>query len=513
MKSSEQTEVQSPNRETVGTFIWRADVPPRENCEALAKLLAMSPDLYRPIGKEGLLVLTRTLEVEEITTPKQFWPVALDRVNVVVVNAKGDPTGNCIPSQHQEAILHSELSLKHFLPVDDIVCRPIYLADFQLVERGYNQSDDGRNYLYIGPEPKVSRDTTFISPFLDAMDFATEADRTNAVAAALTVVLRNHWLGAKPIILVTATKSHGGKDTVVSFATGVEKSVAISYQSKDWALERSFVGAVKWTDEVGVVVVENARISARHDQIASAFLERFATDPRPFLFSTGTGKATRRDNDIVIAISTNYGLVSEDLMNRALPIHLQPVGNVFDRTSPIGNPRFEYLPEHREDIAAELRGMIERWREEGMPLDGNAKHSASVWAKTIGGILEVNGFGAFLGNYGTRRTMDDPVRDGLGILGAARPDQWLRPGEWATVASQLGVAKKILPPGDQDSHAAKERGIGKVMSAHQDETFMLETEGERFKLHLAKSRKRLDGEPAKVRYRFTVLEREPLPED
>ena len=32
-------------------------------------------------------------------------------------------------------------------------------------------------------------------------------------------------------------------------------------------------------------------------------------------------------NDLVVAISTNFGTVSEDLLNRALPVHLNPVGN------------------------------------------------------------------------------------------------------------------------------------------------------------------------------------------
>ena len=35
-------------------------------------------------------------------------------------------------------------------------------------------------------------------------------NRTNAVAAALTTLLRHHWLGEKPLYQITATKSHAG---------------------------------------------------------------------------------------------------------------------------------------------------------------------------------------------------------------------------------------------------------------------------------------------------------------
>ena len=62
--------------------------------------------------------------------------------------------------------------------------------------------------------------------------------------------------------------------------------------------------------------------------------------------------------------------------------------------------------------------MIERWKAAGQPLDVDVRHPFSVWAKRIGGILRVNGFRDFLGNYGVRKTVDDPLRKGLGILGA-----------------------------------------------------------------------------------------------
>ena len=75
-------------------------------------------------------------------------------------------------------------------------------------------------------------------------------------------------------------------------------------------------------------------------------------------------------NDIVVAISTNYGHVSEDIMNRSLPIHLDPVGDISARKSAIGNPRLEFLPKNKEKIDAEFHGMIARWVKKAKPLDG-----------------------------------------------------------------------------------------------------------------------------------------------
>jgi hypothetical protein len=339
------------------------------------------------------------------------------------------------------------------------------------------------------------------------MDIASESDRTNTVAAALTVLLRDHWLGGKPVLLVTATKSHAGKDTVIAFASGLARQCSISYQATNWALERSFVGALNHEPDAAVLVIENARLDKRDRHIASAFVERFATDPEPFLFSTGTGPATRRRNDIVLAISTNFGTVSEDLLNRSLPIHLEPVGSVTDRNSSIGNPKLEFLPQYRDQIAGELRGMVERWKTTGMPLDHGVRHPFTTWAKTIGGILKVNGFEGFLANYSTRRVADDPLRQGLSLLGAEAPrNEWQRPEFWARLVAKLGLIKQIIPAGDQECGEARKRGIGVVLTAHRDEVFEIETETEHLRLTLEKKRGRFGEPEVHVRYRFVVTQ-------
>ena len=165
----------------------------------------------------------------------------------------------------------------------------MYLADFALTVPGYNDGGPGYRIVYTGGKPAVSDSMETINAFLSVMAWESDADRTNAVAAAVTVLLRNHWPGGKPIILVTAPKSHAGKDTVLAFVSGISGSVSISYQATNWALERSLVGAIKTNPGTGMVVVENARLDRGDRYISSAILERFATDPAPMLFSTGTG--------------------------------------------------------------------------------------------------------------------------------------------------------------------------------------------------------------------------------
>ena len=497
-------------------FVWNEDHAGVENYVALGSRLATSGDLYRNTAYAGGLLLaseSTNVPLRAILDGRSLAAVIVDRIRVKVVNGEKSK-GTRIPSSDLGTMLAAEVFLQKFKAIDEVTRVPLYLPDFTLTKPGYNDGGRGNRIYYAGKEPRVEREPKAILQFLDVMDFASPADRTNAVGAALTVMLHNHFSGARPLIAVTATKSQAGKDTIILFAAGSNRLTSVSYQATDWAFERAIVGTTNHSPDTVVLNVENARLGSKQKYIASGFLERFLTDPEPTMFSTGTGGPVRRKNNLVVAISTNFGMLSTDLLNRSLPIHLDPVGNVADRESPIGNPKLEFLPAHRFQIEAELRGMVQRWLEADKPSNKDVHHSFDEWAKVIGGILLVNGFQDFLANYEIRRTSHDPLRFGLGVIGAKNPDQWRRPSEWANDAVELGVMKSVIPEADQGSEKGRERGMGEVLSTHRNETFHAETESETLTLRLKKARRRFDaGEEPSTRYCFEVLEREPLPED
>jgi hypothetical protein len=493
---------------------WDEDDPAHKNYRLLGEVLAKAGDLFRRSGHGGgLLHAYEDGSHENIRSAADLAPVMVDRV-ALNIYLDGKPKGSKLSAAHMNAMLRAESFLDQFQTVDQVTSVARYLPDYSITNPGFNDGGTGHRVLFAGTQPHILQSLDHVEAFLDVMAFDGEADRTNAVAAALTIQMRHHWPGGKPIVLTTANKSHAGKDTVILFASGQTKQSSISYQATNWALERSFVGALNQIPDVGVVVIENARLDRKDRCLASAFIERFSTDPEPFLFSTGTGPGVRRRNDVVLAISTNYGSVSEDILNRSLPIHLNPVGSVADRRSPIGNPKLEFLPQYRAQIAGELHGMIARWKQAGSPLETEIRHPFSEWAKIIGGILKVSGFQDFLGNYGSRRVSDDPLRKGIGLLGAAlHTEGWLRTTDWARTAVKLGVVKSVIPPGDQDSTEGRKRGIGVVFSAHRDELFIVETETEALALRLERRRGRFGESEPHVRYRFVVVQKEQLTED
>jgi hypothetical protein len=497
---------------------WVVEAGAQRNYRRLGKHLARrNPSLFRNSSEgHGLIHVSGNGTCRLITKASQLAPIIVDTLTMRVMK-EGKVVSELPTAAHLNAMLYTEAFLRQFRPVDRVAKTPLYLDDFSIVRPGYHDGGEGKRLLYVGPEPRIAEPGETVNRFLDVMDFASNADRTNTVAAALTVLLRQHWPGEKPVVLVSATKSHSGKGTVTELIRGAVAKADVLYESIDWPMQSQLQRQVRHDPEIGMICLDNVRLDsaggrARH--IRSGFLESFVTSPEVTLASPGAGDPARLKNWFVVTVNTNDGSLSPDLMNRALSIHLAPKGDVQDRRTPVGNPKLEFLPQNRERIEAELRGMIERWKESGFPPDEAVRHPMTPWARTIGGILKVNGFSDFLGNYHTRKAADDPLREALGILATAMPGKPLRPIEWARVALEQGLAKTLFLTHERDTEKGRERAIGVLLSRHLEETFEARTEAKRLRLRLDGGFRRwLKGRNPQTRYVFKVVEEQSLPWD
>jgi len=185
---------------------WNEDSHAAENYAALGTRLAATGNVYRnaAYGNGLLLVLPGGRHVS-IAKGLDLLPIIVDRLRVRVMK-DGKVKGSTIPAAHLSAMLKSEKFLDQFTTVDLVIKTPMYLPDFTLTRTGYNDGGPGHRIVYTGGEPVIGNSLDAINAFLGVMDFETAADRTNAVAAALTVTLRNHWRGGKPIIVATAMR-------------------------------------------------------------------------------------------------------------------------------------------------------------------------------------------------------------------------------------------------------------------------------------------------------------------
>lgn len=496
-------------------FTWNVNEGARKNYTRLGQRLAAVGDLYRDEATgHGLVLVRPDGTATHIGKGSQLAPLIVDRVSMRVVK-EGKVVSELPTAAHLNAMLHAKAFLDQFRPVNEVTRTFFYAEGFTPLQPGYNDFGPGNRILFLGETPPAIRSTDTIRRFLRAMPFASEADATNTVAAALTVLFRRQWLGEKPLVQVTSTRSHSGKGTVTEFLRGVVPKADILYESQDWPMQSQFQRQVRLDADIGLVVFDNVRLDSaggRGTMIRSAFLESFVTSAEVTLASPGAGEALRVENKYVVTLNTNDGALSPDLMNRSLPIHLAPVGDVQDRPSDIGNPKLEFLPQNRERIEAELNGMIQRWIEAGSPLDTDVRYPMIVWARTVGGILKVNGFEGFLANYGSRKSHDDPIREAISILGAAKPGKALRPMAWANLAVEQGLAKFLFSANERDTPKGRERAIGRILTKNLEVVFEAQDETKRYRLKLEGGFRRwVEGGNPHTRYRFLVLSGEDRP--
>lgn len=278
-------------------FTWRVERGARRNYARCGKRLSeANPSLYRnQSGGHGLILVLADGRHRVISRGSDLAPVLADSLVVRVVKQE-KVVSDHIPASHLAAMLRSEVFLSHFRPVDQVTARPRFLADFSTARPGYNDGGPGNRILYLGPEAQAADSCETIQRFLGVMDFATEADRTNTVAAALTVLLRHHWPGGKPLVLVTATKSHSGKSTVTEFVRGSAAKADILYESADWPMQSQFQRQAALDADLGLVCFDNVRLDSaggRGRFIRSAFVESFVTTPEIILASPGAGDPLR----------------------------------------------------------------------------------------------------------------------------------------------------------------------------------------------------------------------------
>jgi hypothetical protein len=253
--------------------------------------------------------------------------------------------------------------------------------------------------------------------------------------------------------------------------------------------------------------------------IRTGFLEAFITNAEIVLSSaTSRSKPIRTANRFVVLLNTNEGSLSIDLLNRSLPIRLNPTGDLTERIAHVkrrlgGDVKLEWLPAHQAQIEAELWGMIDRWVKAGKPFDTSVRHPMGPWAATVGGILKVNGFSDFLSNYSATRAAADPMREALGILAFHAGNAPKRAGDLARLAIDQGLAKTLMAGADAGNLAACERRIGLTLRPFVGETFTACTAIEKITYCLKKESKRWNDQHPHYRHTFEEISREAISEE
>jgi hypothetical protein len=483
-------------------FTWNEDQPPGPQTHKLCKLLAGSGELYRSAEGE-LLWLLPGRKPQKIKSSVELEGFIRYKFKIQVIKP-GSRNSFVISPSHLTVLLKTR-TLQEMLPVVDFVTEvPTYNSSWQMTRPGYNDGPEGERFYYTGEAVQPKPEPTHIREFLGAMSFKDKsADATNLAGLALTVLLRHMFPGAKPFAVVTANRSHAGKDTALDFAAGRTLRREISYSPADWPMQNEAVSALS-DPAVGFLTIGNIRSGSR--VIESSFIERLVTDPKPLLQSSRRGGDGFERLSFIVGSSANQGRFSTDLMNRSLPIRQELIGSLEDRPAPLGDLRHNYLPQHRLEIEAELCGMVETWKSKGCPIDESVRHPMKAWAQTIGGILKANGFERFLSNWGYERSAQDRVSESLGILAQAmqKPKpKWYRISEIAKAAVDEHVISDLIGSKHGNNAKAMERELGVLLSGLRDESLHFQSEEEGILTYrIRRSRLRVNGQKPATVYQF-----------
>jgi len=480
-----------------------------------AKLARLLPDLFR--HADGGLVVVEDNRPRRIMSAQELAPLLIDTIRVNITK-DGKYQGERISTTNLNDMLRSRHFLDNFARIRVTTTTPLVQSDYTPTQPGYNPKD---GVLYIGPTVITSNDTPTINTFLDVYEWESEADRTNAVAAALMVLFRLHFPGGKPLLLVSANKSHTGKTTLMEFIRGRTAKADLTYSDKDWPMQNELHEKLLQQDDIGAIDMDNVRTdsSGRGKIIRSGFFESLITNPELALHSSKSREVIRRANNLVVMLNTNEGNLSIDLLNRCLPIRINATGDLTERIARVKeklgglNLKLEWLPRNLDQIQAELWGMIDRWEKVGKPLDKEVKHSMGPCLQIIGGIVKHAGFKAFLANYSTTRSAADPISANLGSLAFFAGGGFKRTGELAQIAVSHGLAKNLLPGADLANEAARLQAMGVLLSSHDKETFTARDATHTITYRLQKQQGRFGQEFPHNRYRFEEIKREEIKDD
>lgn len=481
---------------------WNLDRPQAENLLKLGKALASRYKIYRMANDPGkLVILDEDGSFRYIQKPDDLYTLIMDTFDLRVIE-QGNVKNKKLSAELKTAFT-SKFFLNCFFEADRISNRAMYDTKFELCQSGYNMGVSPDRTLHLGSESKIRTNMVYTNMFLDQMNFLNDSDRANTLAAKLTVLLRNHWPGAKPCILVSANKSHSGKDTVMDFIVGRTDRFNLTYSNHDWTIEMKILKRLKSSNGMtGFIGIDNVRTSKNLD-ISSAFLEGMITSETVHITNpTGKSDCMKFRNELVVGFTVNNGQFSPDLLNRGLPIQLFCSEDVHERTSTIGNPRNEFLPKYQLELESELLGMVEKWKAEGAPLDEDIKHSFDQWAKTVGGILKVNGVKGFMKNRKTLNNSLNPEKEAIGALGSFIINQLkhdnkrhYNAGQLVEIIQQAGLTNDFFKKENIGSELAASRRLGKFLTNHVGEKFIHKDDEFEAEFYLKKTdyRIRIDG--------------------
>jgi len=256
--------------------------------------------------------------------------------------------------------------------------------------------------------PETQKDA--LSVLLDILadvPFAEDADLENALAIPLTMIMRPSFPAGEmvPLAAINAASPGTGKSALakillIPMLGGLPAASALSDDKEE--LRKSVFTTLLEAKNYALFDNLDPKKPLDSGQLASLISEPVHTGRILGGNSSGTFK-----NLMTCMYTGNNVEASSELVDRGFLVQLEsPAERSADRDFK-HKEIFQYVLDKRAEVLGAFVYLVQNWIEEGCP-QSKHRHRMQYWARTIGGIMEVNNFGkSFLENMMKFRRQSD----------------------------------------------------------------------------------------------------------
>jgi len=245
----------------------------------------------------------------------------------------------------------------------------------------------------------INNAITLIKEMLAQFPFDTDADFCNAVALALTPLVRPIIEGPIPMAVITAPQVGTGKsllgEIVSLIATGHSPEL-MQYTTQEDEIRKKITAALMQSAQI--IMFDNIAVPLMSSTLASALTSIEWGDR-----ILGQSKNVRLPQRATWIANGNNLRIGEELVRRSYRITLNAKMSAPYLRNNFFHPNLPgWVLEKRGQLLAAGFNLIRAWFSSGKPrFHGASFGNFTEWAETLGGILENVSITGFLGNLNT----------------------------------------------------------------------------------------------------------------
>ena len=317
---------------------------------------------------------------------------------------------------------------------------------------------DGELVIVCGYDPRTgilaSGEPVEEPPFLEAVGFliemfndfrfASDADKSRAIAAIITVALIHGGFikGRAPIDLGEADASQSGKGFRNKLTAAIYRTLsAIINQRKHGVggLEESFNSAL--IRGAAIVCIDNVR-----GKIDSPAIESFLTEDSYQARMPHRADVEIDPRKVIVQMTSNRAEITKDLANRSSCCRiLKQIDGYQFKQYPEGDI-LEHIRANQPKYLGAVFAVIREWHRQGKPKSNETRHDFRAWAQTLDWFM-VNLVGQWPimdGHRATQMRMTNPaltwLREvALTVVKSGMAGEWLRVHQFVDLVADADV--------------------------------------------------------------------------